>query len=225
MVLKLHARLLDPISRAVRFALGEKRLMVNMREVPVLGADAALLALDPDGRTPVLVDNSWQDDAVITETWAIFEYVEELNPQPPLFPGGPIERAAARATSVQAIRAFRPLVEVIVREKATKRLGRTGSPDVAALRHAQEQARALIQIAAKAAAETGWLVSGRLSLADLLVAAHVSVLDLLDAVDWDAVPEGRAWYTVLKQRPSFRPLLADKVPGISPPAHYADLDF
>jgi glutathione S-transferase len=29
----------------------------------------------------------------------------------------------------------------------------------------------------------------------------------------------------MKSRPSFRPLLADRVPGMSPPAHYADLDF
>ena len=29
----------------------------------------------------------------------------------------------------------------------------------------------------------------------------------------------------MKSRPSFRPLLADRVPGVTPPAHYADLDF
>ena len=29
----------------------------------------------------------------------------------------------------------------------------------------------------------------------------------------------------LKSRPSFRALLADRVPGMTPPAHYADLDF
>jgi glutathione S-transferase len=29
----------------------------------------------------------------------------------------------------------------------------------------------------------------------------------------------------MKSRPSFRALLADRVPGMTPPAHYADLDF
>jgi glutathione S-transferase len=29
----------------------------------------------------------------------------------------------------------------------------------------------------------------------------------------------------MKSRPSFRGVLADRVPGTTPPAHYADLDF
>jgi glutathione S-transferase len=29
----------------------------------------------------------------------------------------------------------------------------------------------------------------------------------------------------MKSRPSFRALLADRVPGFNPPAHYANLDF
>ncbi len=33
------------------------------------------------------------------------------------------------------------------------------------------------------------------------------------------------WYARIKSRPSFRPLLQDQVPGVTPPAHYADLDF
>jgi glutathione S-transferase len=29
----------------------------------------------------------------------------------------------------------------------------------------------------------------------------------------------------MKSRPSFRPLLADRVSGVNPPEHYADPDF
>jgi len=35
----------------------------------------------------------------------------------------------------------------------------------------------------------------------------------------------KEWYARIKSRPSFRPILADHVPGVPPPAHYADLDF
>jgi glutathione S-transferase len=35
----------------------------------------------------------------------------------------------------------------------------------------------------------------------------------------------RDWYARIKSRPSFRPLLADTVAGMRPPAYYADLDF
>jgi hypothetical protein len=31
--------------------------------------------------------------------------------------------------------------------------------------------------------------------------------------------------TRIKSRPSFRPILADHIPGVPPPKHYADLDF
>ncbi|MCC5956341.1 MAG: glutathione S-transferase family protein, partial [Natronohydrobacter sp.] len=33
------------------------------------------------------------------------------------------------------------------------------------------------------------------------------------------------WYAKIKSRPAFRTLLADTLPGMPPPAHYADLDF
>ena len=33
------------------------------------------------------------------------------------------------------------------------------------------------------------------------------------------------WYARVKSRPGFRPLLADRVSGVTPPTHYADLDF
>ncbi|MGC1585362.1 MAG: glutathione S-transferase family protein, partial [Rhodomicrobium sp.] len=35
----------------------------------------------------------------------------------------------------------------------------------------------------------------------------------------------KEWYARLKSRPSFRPLLNDRVPGINPPDSYANLDF
>jgi glutathione S-transferase len=44
-------------------------------------------------------------------------------------------------------------------------------------------------------------------------------------VPWAEFPEAKAWYARLKSRPAFRPLLAERVPGFTPPDNYADLDF
>jgi len=63
------------------------------------------------------------------------------------------------------------------------------------------------------------------SLADFAAAAHLSVLDFAGDVDWAVSAAAREWYARMKSRPSFRALLADRVPGMIPPAHYADLDF
>ena len=56
-------------------------------------------------------------------------------------------------------------------------------------------------------------------------AAHLSVLDYQGDVDWSTSPAARDWYARIKSRPCFRPLLSDRVPGFTPPEHYADLDF
>ena len=44
-------------------------------------------------------------------------------------------------------------------------------------------------------------------------------------VPWQQFPAVREWYASIKSRPSFRPLLADQLPGFPPASHYADLDF
>jgi glutathione S-transferase len=53
----------------------------------------------------------------------------------------------------------------------------------------------------------------------------LSVLDYLGEVDWAGNPQAKEWYTRVKSRPSFRPLLMDRVRGLSPASQYADLDF
>ena len=64
-----------------------------------------------------------------------------------------------------------------------------------------------------------------LSMADLTVASHLSVLDYLGEVSWDSYPEMRIWYSKIKSRPSFSSLLQDKIPGIIPSESYSNLDF
>lgn len=35
----------------------------------------------------------------------------------------------------------------------------------------------------------------------------------------------QGWYMVMKSRPSFRPLLSEKMDGLPPPREYASLDL
>ena len=70
-----------------------------------------------------------------------------------------------------------------------------------------------------------WLAGPVLSLADLAAAAHISVADYLGGLDWRGHEQTRAWYAGLKSRPSFRPLLAERMEIISPPDHYDKVDF
>ncbi|MEO9191679.1 MAG: glutathione S-transferase family protein, partial [Acetobacteraceae bacterium] len=69
------------------------------------------------------------------------------------------------------------------------------------------------------------LAGASISLADFAAAAHFSALDYIGDVDWTVAPAAKEWYARMKSRPSFRGVLADRVPGVTPPEHYADLDF
>ena len=70
-----------------------------------------------------------------------------------------------------------------------------------------------------------WLAGDALSFADLAAGGHFSVLDYLGEVPWEEFPQAKQWYALLKSRPSFRPLLTDRLPGLPPPRLYAELDF
>ena len=70
-----------------------------------------------------------------------------------------------------------------------------------------------------------WLAGKRLSLADFAAAAHISVLDYFGDIPWRDFPAVKDWYMKVKSRPAFRPILADRWPGLAPAGHYDDLDF
>ena len=64
-----------------------------------------------------------------------------------------------------------------------------------------------------------------MSYADLAAAAHLSCADYLGDVPWAENENAKNWYVRVKSRPSFRTLLTDRVPGMTPDPVYADLDF
>jgi maleylpyruvate isomerase len=88
----------------VRIALNLKGLEAehrfrHLRRGEQLAAD--FLALNPQGLLPALV---LEDGAVLTQSLAICEYLDEIHPAPPLLPREPVARAKVRAFA-QAIAA------------------------------------------------------------------------------------------------------------------------
>ncbi len=213
---------LSPYSRKVRLALAEKRLAFELRQENVWERRLDYLDLNPAGTVPTLEDNG----LVIPGSAVITEYLEEAYPDTPLMGGKLANRVEVRRLVAWFDEKF--AAEVTSRltgEKYLKRLAQRGPPDAAALRAGHSCLRDHLFY-------LGWLVEAQpyvagnsLSLADLAAAAHLSVLDFTGDVDWSISPDAHAWYARIKSRPSFRPLLTDKVPGFMPPAHYADLDF
>ena len=117
----------------------------------------------------------------------------------------------------------------LVTEKVYKRFmpadAGGGAPDMDLVRAARANIRYHLRYIGYLTAQRNWLAGDRLTYADLAAAAHISVADFLGDVPWDEDETAKQWYARVKSRKSFRALLADRVPGISPPPVYADLDF
>ncbi|MDP1640809.1 MAG: glutathione S-transferase family protein [Phenylobacterium sp.] len=217
---------LDPASRQVRLALGEKRLAFEDVVVRYWEQPDDLSALNPSGLTPVLVEDGPDGRLVLCESRAILDYLEERHPEPALLGREAVDRAEARRLLQWFDRKFDYEVgSFLLHEKMEKRLLRMGAPDLAALRRGREALRIHLTYLASLLAERDWLAGRRLSLADFAGAAHLSVIDYFGDVPWRDFPVVKTWYMTVKSRPCFRPLLADRWPGLAPAAHYDDLDF
>jgi glutathione S-transferase len=100
-----------------------------------------------------------------------------------------------------------------------------GAPDSSILRTARANIRQHMRYLGWLAQSRNWLAGDALTCADLAAGAAVSILDYLGEIDWSTEPAARSWYQRVKSRPSFRPLLADRVRRLPPASHYPDLDF
>ena len=222
----LHHFTLDPFSRTVRLALGEKRLAFAETAVRYWERPDALTAMNPSGLPPVLVDGRGREAVAVCESRAILEHLEERHPETPLLPADARGRAEARRLLHWFERKFDYEVNgLLLHEKMEKRLLGLGPPELAALRAGREALRAHLAVVEALLAERHWLAGPELTVADLAAAAHLSVVDYMGEAPWNDHPHVRAWYARIKSRPSFRPLLSDRQPGMPPALHYDDLDF
>jgi len=222
----LHHFPLDPASRQVRLALGEKRLPFTEVVDRYWEQPPELAQLNPSGLTPVLVEVQGGQRLVACESRAILEHLEETAPEPSLLGREPAERAEARRLMQWFDRKFDNEVNsLLLHEKLEKRLLKLGAPDLGAMRLGREALRDHLAYAEMLLESRDWLVGRRLSLADFAAAAHISVIDYFGDIPWRDFPAVKTWYMKLKSRPAFRPLLADRWPGLAPAGHYDDLDF
>ena len=219
----LYHFLLSSFSRKVRIALKEKKLEFALEVEEVWERRPAFLALNPAGQVPVLIE---EDNSVLADSGAICEYLEEVYPEPALIGAGAKERAEVRRLVAWFDHKFHPEVtRNLVGEKMMKRMRGIGQPNSGAIRAGHQNIHYHLDYIAYLADRRNWLAGEAFSLADIAAGAQLSAVDYIGDVPWDEHPRAREWYARLKSRPSFRPLLADHVPGAPPPAHYADLDF
>ncbi len=214
---------LSPEGRLVRLALAEKKLHYTYEQVEFNQFPPAVLTLSPRGQLPLLVD---EDGQAVAGAGAITEYLEELYPLDLLIGANSMARVGVRSLLDWLNADFAcEVTHKLYGERLLKRASRVGAPDSRAIREGLARIPAYLDWIGAQCELTRWLAGDDLTLADLNMAAQLSVIDYLGDVPWQDFPGAKTWYSRIKSRPSFRPLLTDIFPGLPPSSHYADLDF
>ncbi len=214
---------LSPYCRKVRLVLAEKRLLFELRHEKTWERRLDFLDLNPAGTVPTLVEDNGLS---VPGSAVICEYLEEAYSEIPLMGGTLAERVEVRRLLTWFDEKFAlEVTSNLSGQKYLKRISGRGHPDASALRAGYANLREHLSYLGWLAETRKFLAGSSISLADFAAAAHLSVLDFGGDVDWTISPAVHDWYARIKSRPSFRPLLADRIPGMTPPEHYADLDF
>ena len=206
----LYHHPLCPFSRKVRIVLAEKKLEADLVAERFWEKRPEFLELSPSGDLPVLVEEGGT-----------------VHREPPLLPAEPEARAEVRRLVGWFDAKFnREVTQNLVGEKVTKRLTQANSePDSRLIRAGYAAIHQHLDTIVWLTERRTWLAGSQYTLADVTAAAHVSCVDYLGDVPWDAHPGAKDWYARVKSRPAFRSLLNDHLPGFPPPRLYADLDF
>jgi len=203
--------------------MAEKRLPFELRLEKPWERRPEYLELNPAGTVPTLIEDN---GLVIPDSAVICEYLDEAYPD-----SGLMGRTLAERVEVRRLAAWfdgrfaQEVTNNLLGEKIVRRLSGRGNPDPSAIRNGYTALRYHLDYIGWLAETRKWLAGGTLSVADFAAAAHLSSLDFISDVDWSLSEPAKDWYMRIKSRPSFRPLLADRVSGVLAPDHYAKLDF
>jgi glutathione S-transferase len=220
-----------PQSRFIRLVSEELGLELRLAEERTWERRQDFLKLNPAGTTPVLVEEAAPPvpgAAVIAEYLCDTrgDRLAELG----LMPRDPGKRVEIRRLMHWFNdKFFAEVSGPLVMERIYKRYipanAGGGPPDTDAMRAARSNIRYHLAYIGWLVRTRDWLAGDNLTYADLAAAAHLSAVDYLGDVPWDADETAKNWYARIKSRPSFRVLLAETLAGLLPSPSYADLDF
>ncbi|KZK87433.1 Glutathione S-transferase [Pseudovibrio sp. Ad13] len=230
-MLKLYHHPFSPESRFARLALGEYGTPFECQTEYPWARRHDFLMMNPAGTIPVLKEN---DGPAVCGPIVIMEYLDETRgyaiPNSRLLPDHPEARAETRRLVSWFLQKFLgEVIGYIVQERIYKQempdSQGGGQPDSSILRIARVNMLNHLRYIGYLAATRKWLAGDRLTFADLAAASLLSCADYLGEVPWSEDENVKSWYARMKSRPSFRPILADKMLGMPAAKTYADLDF
>ena len=151
--------------RAVAYELGIE-LELSHVDLRSSSSNAELLALNPNGKVPVLVDG----DFSLWESRAINAYLARLHPKRGLYPKEPRAQALVDQWSLWQAIHLGPAMQKVTLERVFKSRFGMGAPDEAAAAASLQEARRFLAVLDARLAGREWVADG-LSVADFALAS------------------------------------------------------
>ncbi len=222
-MLEVHHHPLCPFSRKLRIILNEKKIEFELFPEQFWLRRREFLRMNPAGETPVIVKPA---NKMIIGNNAIVEYLEETSDINKLIFGTADDKAEIRRVAEWFdVKFFNEVTRYILHEKIIKILSRVGAPNSEAIRAAKHNVLYHLDYIGYLCAENRYLTGDQPTMADFAAAAQISVLDFVGDVPWSHNSKAKEWYSLMKSRPSFKPILLDKVSHMTPPTYYQNPDF
>jgi glutathione S-transferase len=204
-VVKLYDFAFSPNCRKVRAVAYELGIALELVHVDLVTGGSRtpnFLALNPNGRVPVLVD----DDFVLSESTAIMRYLSGKSGRA-LMPSTLRAQADVDRWLAWQLQHLAPAMSKVSYERIVKKVTGQGAPDQAAIAAASAEFDKLTGVL-DSALESREYLAGTLSLADFALAAHYSLAAMCGL---DMAPHGRvqAWLARMLARDSMKRALAD----------------
>jgi len=172
-MMKLYSAARSSASFRVRIALNLKGLPYEYLPVDLVHGEqftAGFRGMNPAELVPVLE----HDGAVLTQSMAIIEYLDEKYPQPPLLPHDPLDRAYVRSIALAIACEIHPLNNLRVLRYLTKNLAQGEQAKDAWYRHWVEQGLAQVEAQLAAQQRCGRYVLGdAVTIADVLIVPQI----------------------------------------------------
>jgi glutathione S-transferase len=216
MGLVLYGSNLSPFVRKVRVVLAEKAIAYSLEQINPFRQPPEFQAISPLKRIPVLRDSDWPDGVSLPDSSVIVDYLENIHPEPALFPKAPFERARALWFEEYIDGAvFAAMGPNLFFERVVKKFLRQ-TPDEALCRKTiAESLPPYFDYLERELGDKPFLAGGIFSIADIAVGSvmvnfyHAG--ETLDAARW---PRLAAYVAGLHARPIFAALIAEEMPLI-----------